>query len=100
MPNAAAASSGANKLGRLVYNTFVKRNSVFVATIFVSAFAFEIAFDEGTSKLWDNLNKGTSSRNKFSTPLFCLITIQTIIFVKGGPRLTHVDLETILEIAS
>ncbi|RUS32434.1 hypothetical protein BC938DRAFT_475378 [Jimgerdemannia flammicorona] len=51
MPNAAAASSGANKLGRLVYNTFVKRNSVFVATIFVSAFAFEIAFDEGTSKL-------------------------------------------------
>lgn len=62
MPNAAAAASGANKLGRVFYNTFVKRNSVFIATIFVTAFAFEMTFDQTTDRLWDNINKGVSAR--------------------------------------
>lgn len=50
-------------LARTFYNTFVKKNSVFVTTIFVSAFAFEVAFDTTTSKVWDNLNKGVSARH-------------------------------------
>lgn len=50
-------------LGRTFYNTIVKKNSVFVATIFASAFAFEVAFDTTTTKVWDNLNKGVSTLN-------------------------------------
>jgi ubiquinol-cytochrome c reductase subunit 9 len=49
-------------LARTFYNTFVKKNSVFMTTIFVSAFAFEVAFDTTTSRVWDNLNKGVSAR--------------------------------------
>lgn len=54
---AAGASSG---LARTVYNTFFKRNSVYVTTIFASAIAFEMGFDTVTDKVWDDLNKGVS----------------------------------------
>lgn len=40
------------------YNTIVKRNSVYVTTIFASAFAFGVGFDVGVTKLWDSWNKG------------------------------------------
>ncbi|KAI8139695.1 ubiquinol-cytochrome C reductase [Fennellomyces sp. T-0311] len=52
---AAAASSG---LSRTIYNTFFRKNSAFVATIFVSAIAFEVGFDTASNKIWDDLNKG------------------------------------------
>lgn len=40
------------------YNTIVKRNSVYVSTIFAGAFAFGVGFDIGISKFWDSWNKG------------------------------------------
>ncbi|KAG2188579.1 hypothetical protein INT44_001334 [Umbelopsis vinacea] len=45
-------------LANTFYNTLVKKNSVFVATIFGSAFAFEVAFDTTSTKVWDSFNKG------------------------------------------
>ncbi|AXA50744.1 ubiquinol-cytochrome c reductase subunit 9 [Malassezia restricta] len=40
------------------YNLFVRRNSIFVGTIFAGAFGFGIAFDTLTEKWWDMNNKG------------------------------------------
>jgi len=40
------------------YNTFAKRNSVYVTSIFAGAFAFGIGFDVGVSRLWDSWNRG------------------------------------------
>ncbi|RKO97886.1 hypothetical protein CXG81DRAFT_12385 [Caulochytrium protostelioides] len=37
---------------------FVKRSSAFTASIVVSAFAFEVAFDTVTDRIWDTLNHG------------------------------------------
>ncbi|KAI0332500.1 ubiquinol-cytochrome C reductase UQCRX/QCR9-like protein [Cubamyces sp. BRFM 1775] len=45
-------------LANTFYNAFVKRNSVFVPTIFAGAFAFSIGFDLGISQVWDTWNKG------------------------------------------
>ncbi|PSS16918.1 hypothetical protein M430DRAFT_141437 [Amorphotheca resinae ATCC 22711] len=47
-----------SSLARPLYNTFVKRNFTFLGVIFASAFAFEIAFDITTDRIWDNINKG------------------------------------------
>ncbi|CCH60401.1 hypothetical protein TBLA_0C06040 [Henningerozyma blattae CBS 6284] len=41
-----------------IYNVFFKRNSVFVGTIFASAFIFQAAFDSGITKWYNNHNKG------------------------------------------
>ncbi|CRG90746.1 hypothetical protein PISL3812_07791 [Talaromyces islandicus] len=38
--------------------TFFQRNAVFLTTIFASAFAFEIAFDSASNKIWDSINQG------------------------------------------
>ncbi|KAJ3089590.1 hypothetical protein HK102_005996 [Quaeritorhiza haematococci] len=43
---------------RSVYNTVFRRSSTFVLGIFGSAFAFELAFDSASDKIWDSLNKG------------------------------------------
>ncbi|CAO3614549.1 unnamed protein product [Mucor hiemalis] len=51
----AVAASG---LTRTIYNTFFKKNSVFVASIFTGAIAFEMAFNSASDKIWDNFNKG------------------------------------------
>ncbi|KAF8427449.1 cytochrome b-c1 complex subunit 9 [Tirmania nivea] len=45
-------------LAQSFYNIFIKRNYVFVGTIFASAFAFEVIFDKTTDKIWDHINKG------------------------------------------
>jgi len=45
-------------LSTAFYNTFVKRNSVYVTSIFVGAFAFGIGFDVAVSNFWDNWNRG------------------------------------------
>ncbi|OBT66670.1 hypothetical protein VE03_03911 [Pseudogymnoascus sp. 23342-1-I1] len=37
---------------------FVRRNYVFLGTVFAGAFAFEMTFDSVTDSLWDNINKG------------------------------------------
>lgn len=45
-------------LANTIYNTVFKRNSVFVASTFVGAFAFGIGYDQGVTALWDWWNKG------------------------------------------
>ncbi|KAI5801456.1 cytochrome b-c1 complex subunit 9 [Peziza echinospora] len=45
-------------LTKTIYDVLLKRNYIFVGTVFASAFLFEVAFDSGTNKLWDRLNKG------------------------------------------
>ncbi|KAF8138690.1 ubiquinol-cytochrome C reductase UQCRX/QCR9-like protein, partial [Boletus edulis] len=40
------------------YNTIAKRNSVFVSSIFVGAFAFGVGFDVAVQSFWDHWNKG------------------------------------------
>ncbi|EMF13022.1 ubiquinol-cytochrome C reductase [Sphaerulina musiva SO2202] len=41
-----------------VYNALVKRNAVFLTTIFAGTFAANIAFDVSANKIWDQVNKG------------------------------------------
>lgn len=36
----------------------LRRNSLFVSTIFVGAFAFQASFDSGVTKWYENHNKG------------------------------------------
>ncbi|ETW84278.1 hypothetical protein HETIRDRAFT_449802 [Heterobasidion irregulare TC 32-1] len=45
-------------LANTFYNTLVKRNSVYVTSIFAGAFAFGIGFDVGISSFWDSWNRG------------------------------------------
>jgi len=40
------------------YNTVVRRNSVYVSTIFLGAFAFGVGLDVGVSAFWDRWNRG------------------------------------------
>ncbi|KAF9300678.1 hypothetical protein BGZ93_005293 [Podila epicladia] len=58
MPVQSNNGSAANKFARFGYNTIVKRNSIFLTTIFVSAFAAEMVFDSVSDRIWDNINKG------------------------------------------
>ncbi|EIM22331.1 hypothetical protein E3Q22_03912 [Wallemia mellicola] len=39
-------------------NTLFKRNSTYVATIFVGTFAFGVGFDVLTTSIWDKHNAG------------------------------------------
>ncbi|KAF9581325.1 hypothetical protein BGW38_001703 [Lunasporangiospora selenospora] len=58
MPIKSNNGSTANRFARIGYNTIVKRNSIFLTTIFVSAFAAEMVFDSVSDRIWDNINKG------------------------------------------
>ncbi|KAF2487292.1 ubiquinol-cytochrome C reductase [Neohortaea acidophila] len=41
-----------------IYTAFVRRNAVFLTTIFVGAFATEMVFDSGSNLIWDSINRG------------------------------------------
>ncbi|KAF2227717.1 putative ubiquinol-cytochrome C reductase complex, subunit X [Elsinoe ampelina] len=41
-----------------LYNTLIKRNTIFLGTVFASAFALEIVFDTTSNKIWDAVNRG------------------------------------------
>ncbi|KAG0145634.1 hypothetical protein CROQUDRAFT_658425 [Cronartium quercuum f. sp. fusiforme G11] len=45
-------------LSTVIYNTFMKRNAVFVSTIFAGSFAFSIGFDSATTAFWERHNRG------------------------------------------
>jgi len=47
-----------SSLANTFYNTFVKRNSVYVTSIFVGAFAFGVGFDTGITAFYDRWNQG------------------------------------------
>ncbi|GAT22130.1 hypothetical protein RIB2604_01501610 [Aspergillus luchuensis] len=36
----------------------IRRNAVYLTTIFASAFAFELTFDTASNKVWDSFNRG------------------------------------------
>ncbi|KAL4895427.1 ubiquinol-cytochrome C reductase [Aspergillus ambiguus] len=36
----------------------IRRNAVYLTTIFASAFAFEITYDTASNKIWDAMNRG------------------------------------------
>ncbi|KAK3354966.1 ubiquinol-cytochrome C reductase [Neurospora tetraspora] len=35
-----------------------RNNTAFIGAVFVGAFAFELAYDNGMDKVWDKINKG------------------------------------------
>ncbi|KAF7511095.1 hypothetical protein GJ744_005326 [Endocarpon pusillum] len=41
-----------------LFNSIFRRNYVFLSTVFLGAFAFEIAFDTTTDAIWNRINKG------------------------------------------
>ncbi|KAI1173858.1 cytochrome b-c1 complex subunit 9 [Nemania sp. FL0916] len=43
---------------RPLYNALFRRNFQMLGVVFVSAFAFEMAYDTGMNNVWDSLNKG------------------------------------------
>ncbi|KAI1760972.1 ubiquinol-cytochrome C reductase [Hypoxylon sp. FL1150] len=43
---------------RPFYNALFRRNWQMLGAVFAGAFAFEMAYDTGMNKLWDNLNRG------------------------------------------
>jgi len=45
-------------LTNFFYKTIFRRNYAMVGTVFAGAFAFEMAFDTISDRIWDNLNKG------------------------------------------
>ncbi|GFF22646.1 ubiquinol cytochrome-c reductase subunit 9, putative [Aspergillus udagawae] len=49
MVNAQLANSGPG---------LIRRNAVYLTTIFAGAFAFEMAFDTASNKIWDTMNRG------------------------------------------
>ncbi|KAJ5438485.1 Cytochrome b-c1 complex subunit 9, partial [Penicillium daleae] len=40
------------------FRGLIRRNAVFLTTIFAGAFAFELSFDTASNKIWDTLNAG------------------------------------------
>ncbi|KAL4940318.1 hypothetical protein BDV06DRAFT_196919 [Aspergillus oleicola] len=48
----------AGALATSIYQTLIRRNAVYLTSIFMGAFAFEVAFDTSTNKLWDTWNRG------------------------------------------
>ena len=65
--------------GQPIYNTFFKRNSVFVTTVFLGAFAFSIGFDVVTSTWWDRHNRGVSSHK----PLGSMLPVKAVTTFPG-----------------
>ncbi|TFK56155.1 ubiquinol-cytochrome C reductase [Heliocybe sulcata] len=45
-------------LSTAFYNAIVKRNSIYVTTIFAGAFAFGVGLDVGITRFWDSWNRG------------------------------------------
>ncbi|KUL85114.1 hypothetical protein ZTR_08294 [Talaromyces verruculosus] len=47
-----------NSQDSLHSTTLFQRNAVYLTSIFVGAFAFEVAFDTASNKIWDTMNRG------------------------------------------
>ncbi|KAB8234969.1 UQCRX/QCR9 like ubiquinol-cytochrome C reductase family protein, partial [Aspergillus alliaceus] len=48
----------AGAIASALYQGLFRRNAVYLSAIFASAFAFEIAFDSGSNRIWDTMNSG------------------------------------------
>jgi ubiquinol-cytochrome c reductase subunit 9 len=61
------------QLSDFFYNSLVKRNSVYVTSIFAAAFGFGVAFDVGVTSFWDRWNKGVRRSSSYARcPLMSL----------------------------
>ncbi|KAI8049703.1 cytochrome b-c1 complex subunit 9 [Syncephalis plumigaleata] len=47
-----------SRINHFLVNSVFRRNSVFLTSIFVGAFAFEIGYDGLTDRIWRRLNEG------------------------------------------
>ncbi|KZF22388.1 ubiquinol-cytochrome C reductase [Xylona heveae TC161] len=45
-------------LASTIYNSLIRKNTVFLTTIFASAFVFELGFDSISNRVWDSFNQG------------------------------------------
>ncbi|KAL5387751.1 hypothetical protein DPSP01_000612 [Paraphaeosphaeria sporulosa] len=45
-------------LTSFVYNTVFRSNVTMLTTVFASAFAMQLAFDTGSDRIWDSINRG------------------------------------------
>ncbi|KAJ5368675.1 Cytochrome b-c1 complex subunit 9 [Penicillium cataractarum] len=45
-------------ISNAIYQSIIRRNAVFLTTIFAGAFAFELSFDTASNKIWDTWNAG------------------------------------------
>lgn len=61
-----ATMSGAAAIRSALYNTFFRRNSVYVATCVAAAYGSQEMFFSVTDKVWSNVNKGVSAFVQFS----------------------------------
>ncbi|KAL5120872.1 qcr9 subunit 9 of the ubiquinol cytochrome-c reductase complex [Pleosporales sp. CAS-2024a] len=41
-----------------VYNALIRSNSTMLLTVFGAAFGMQLAFDTGSDKMWNSINKG------------------------------------------
>ncbi|KAI0512465.1 cytochrome b-c1 complex subunit 9 [Xylaria bambusicola] len=41
-----------------LYNALFRRNYQMLGVVFAGAFVFEMAYDTGMNKIWDNMNRG------------------------------------------
>ncbi|RAL17276.1 cytochrome b-c1 complex subunit 9 [Aspergillus homomorphus CBS 101889] len=41
-----------------LYRSLFQRNAAYLTGIFASAFAFELAFDTASNRVWDSFNRG------------------------------------------
>ncbi|PLB39562.1 cytochrome b-c1 complex subunit 9 [Aspergillus candidus] len=48
----------AGTIASAIYQGLIRRNAVYLTSIFAGAFAFELAFDTGSNKVWDAINRG------------------------------------------
>ncbi|KAK6062603.1 ubiquinol-cytochrome C reductase [Seiridium cupressi] len=44
--------------GSPVYNAFFRRNWQMLGAVFGGGFAFELFYNQGMNRLWDNMNRG------------------------------------------
>ncbi|KAJ5983580.1 hypothetical protein N7481_005679 [Penicillium waksmanii] len=45
-------------ISNIIYQSIIRKNAVFLTTIFAGAFAFELSFDTFSNKVWDSWNAG------------------------------------------
>ncbi|BCR92744.1 cytochrome b-c1 complex subunit 9 [Aspergillus chevalieri] len=45
-------------IAEVIYQSIIRKNAIFLTSIFTGAFAFEIAFDSASNKIWDTINRG------------------------------------------
>ncbi|KAH7115175.1 ubiquinol-cytochrome c reductase complex 7.3 kda protein-like protein [Dendryphion nanum] len=41
-----------------IYNVFIRSNAAMLGTVFASAFGLQLAFDTGSDRIWDAVNRG------------------------------------------